>query len=127
MAQEINLQDLIEKIKADLFSPYQDTSLGSKSIYPVFFVDQVEVEIRVELTYEDGAGIKISIPQILEGSATGGRGTTNGHTMKIVLKPILSHEELRSLINNDEHLMKGIKEASIAAFRKKSDLAGEEK
>ncbi len=126
MAHEITLQDLIEKVKADLFSPYQGTPIENKSVYPIFFVDQVELEVKVDLNYEAGAGVKISIPQILEGSVTGGQEKSSGHTMKIVLKPILSHEELRSLINNDERLMKGIAQASLAAFRKGSDLAGEE-
>jgi hypothetical protein len=126
MAQEITLQSLIEKIKLDLFSPYQRTSIKGKIVYPVFFIDQVELEVTVNLSYEDGVGVKISIPEILEGSATGGKKATSGNTMKIALKPILSREELRALIDTDEHLMNGIKQASIAAFRKASDLAGDE-
>ena len=126
MVKEITFQDLIEKIKSDLFSPYVGTEAHGKAAYPVFFVDKVELEIAVEFSYEAEAGLKISIPQVFEGSATGGQGKAKTHMMKLALSPILSREELHALLEDDERMMKGIREASLMAFRKSSELAGEE-
>lgn len=126
MAKEITFQDLIEKVKTDLFSPYAGTEKQGKAAYPVFFVDKVELEIAVELSYDAETGLKISIPQVFEGSATGGQGKSKTHTMKIALSPILSREELYQLLEKDERLMKGIRTASLMAFRKGTELAGEE-
>ncbi len=126
MTKEITFQDLIEKVKSDLFSPYAGTTAHGKAAYPVFFVDKVELEIAVELSYEAETGLKISIPQVFEGSATGGQGKAKTHTMKIALSPILSREELYALLEKDERLMKGIRDASLMAFRKGTELAGEE-
>lgn len=124
MTKEITLQDLIDKVKADLFSAYKGTAKEGKQIYPIFFVDQVELELAVNFTYEAETGLKISILQVLEGGATGKQGKEKGHTMKISLSPILSREELRAELEKDEKLMEKIKEASLLAMRKGVDLAG---
>lgn len=126
MAPEITLQDLIEKIKTDLFSPYKSESIGKNIIYPIFLVDQVEVELNLSIGYEAGAGIKLSIPQLAEASLNG-KGTDNTiHKMKVVLRPILSADRMRELISTDQHLMEGITKASVAALKKGANLAGEE-
>lgn len=126
MSPEISLQDLIDKIKSDLFSPYGISPISRKIIYPLFLVDQVEVELNVSITYEAGTGIKISIPQLAEASLDGKASTDGGHSMKIILKPILSSEQMRDLLGQDKHLMDGITEASLAALRKGTNLAGQE-
>lgn len=48
-------------------------------------MDQVEIEIDFELTDDAEAGIKISIPQIVEGSVSGGQASKQGNKMKIIL------------------------------------------
>jgi hypothetical protein len=126
MTAEITLQDLIEKVKSDLFSPYQGTGQEGKEVYPLFLVDQVELEFDVSLDYDAEAGLKITLPGVVEGSVTGGQGRGTGHKMKLKLSPILSHDEMRELIDQDERLMDSIKTASLMALRKGSRLAGEE-
>jgi len=126
MSPEISLQDLIEKIKTDLFSPYKSESIGKNIIYPIFFVDQVEVELNLSIDYEAGAGIKLSIPQLAEASLNGKGTDSTVHKMKVVLRPILSADKMREIISADQHLMEGVIKASIAALKKGADLAGEE-
>ena len=126
MSKEITFQELIDKIKKDLFYPYTGTDKEGKVIYPVFFVDNVELEITIELTYDAESGIKILIPQIMEGEIKGGQGKAKSHKMKINLSPILSRAERRELLEEDERLMQGIREASSLALRKGIELAGEE-
>lgn len=125
MAKKITLQELIDRAKDDLFSPYQGISEGKK-IYPVFLVDQVELEVTVDLSYDAEAGLKISIPQVIEGSVTGGQGRVSGHKVKIALSPILTPDQLRDLLEQDKRLMDRIREASLIALRKGAELAGEE-
>ena len=126
MDKEITFQDLVEKVKHDLFSSYAGTDNQGKIVYPLFFVDKVELELAVELSYESEAGLKITIPQIFEGSVTGGQGKAKTHTMKISLSPILSREEQRQLIQEDERMMAGIRAATMIALRKGTELGGEE-
>ena len=126
MTTEITLQDLIEKVKSDLFSPYQGTGQEGKEVYPLFLVDEVELELDVSLSYDAEAGLKITLPGVVEGSVTGGQGKGAGHKMKMKLSPILSHAEMRELIEQDERMMDGIRTASLMALRKGSRLAGEE-
>lgn len=118
MKTEITLQDLIDKVKADLFSPYTDTGKESKIVYPIFFVDEVELELHVDISYDIDAGIKVTIPQFIEASVGAGHETGAGHKITLRLSPILSREEMLMLI--DERTMKGIKDASAMALRKGS-------
>ncbi len=126
MAREISLQDLIDKIKSDLFSPHNSETKNKHNTFPLFFVDQVEVELNISITDEIGSGIKLSIPQLVEASLDGKGSDNSTHTMKIVLKPILSAEQMRELVSKEENLLDGIKKASMDALRKGTDLAGEE-
>lgn len=124
MADEIDLNDLIDKLKSDLFAPYAGTAHAGKQVYPIFFVDGVEVELAVNISYETTGGIKISVPQVVELSGGGGVENGRAHTMKIKLSPILTREELRAGL--DERTLKGIHDASQLALRRGSKLAGEE-
>ena len=126
MSQEITLQALIDKVKADMFSPMAGTANYGKQVYPVFFVDKVELEISVELRYDAEAGLKIIIPQTFEGSVSGSQGQTSAHTMKLSLSPIMDRAEMKAEVDKDERLKKGVRDATMLALRKGSDLAGEE-
>ena len=122
MTKDITLQDLIDKVKADLFSPFAGSGNEGKIVYPIFFVDEVELELHVDISYDVNAGIKVTIPQLVEASIGAGHETGAGHKMTIKLSPILSREEMLMLI--DERTMKGVKEASAMALRKGSKPAG---
>jgi hypothetical protein len=126
MTKQVTLQELINKVKQDLFTPYQGTDKEGKIIYPIFFVDNVELEVTVNLTYDAEAGLKITIPQIAEGSVTGGQGKETGHKMKISLLPIMTRDEMRDMAKKDDMLWRGIETATAMSLRKGSTLAGEE-
>jgi len=126
MSQSISLQGLIEKVKSDLFSSVTGMSAESKIAYPIFLVEQVELELQVEFTYDANSEIKISVPQIIEGGVGAGKSTTSGHTMKITLKPIITFDEMRQKLKQDERMWNGIEDASAIALRKRSELRGEE-
>lgn len=117
---------MIDKVKQDLFSPYEGTQKEGKQVYPIFFVDQVELEVVVNLTYDAEAGLKITTPQIFEGSVTGGQGKEAAHTMELSLSPIRSCDEMRELAKKDEMLYQGIETATAMSLRKGGKLAGEE-
>ncbi len=126
MADELTLQTLIDKVKADLFSPYQGKKIEGKSVYPLFFIDEVELELSVAITYSNEAGIKVNILQTVEAGVTGGAEAGQTHTMKVKLSPILSRNELRELLDDDTRLMAGIREASRAVVKGGDDIAGQE-
>ncbi len=126
MPTEITLQELVEKVKADLFSPVRGTDLEGKIVYPVFLVDEVELEINVEISHSANAGIKISIPTLAEGNTSGEKGYSNSHIMKIKLRPILTVEEMRARIKNDKRLSDGVEKASFSSLYKGIILEGDE-
>ena len=126
MATGITLQDLIEKVKSDLFLPYQGTGQGGKLVYPIFLVDEIELEIEVSVTYDAEAGLKITLPSVVEGSVSAGQEKGTGHRIRLKLSPILSRDEMRELIEQDERLRDSIRTASLLALRKGSRLEGEE-
>ena len=123
---EITLSDLIEQVKTDLFSPYLGTPKQGKIVYPLFFVDGVELELKVDIQHDLKGGIKITIPQIAEGSLESSIGTIQGHSIKIHLTTILTPQEMRDLIKSDPHQMEGIRQATSLALKKTGNLAGPE-
>ena len=120
MSQDISLQALIDKVKKDLLS------LTGGPEYPIFFVDNIELELQLVVTQEKSEGLKISVLEF--GGVEGSRSTAHerGHTVKLTLSPILSREEQRQLLQSDKRMWDGIQRATQAALRKGDDnLAGE--
>ena len=126
MSEQLTIQTLIDQVKEELFSSVAGTNQEGKKTYPVFFVEQVELDVAVQFKYDAKTGLKISILQALEGSAEGGQSKQVGHSMKITLNPILTQEERRALIDQDERLKAGTAEATRLALAKGSLLAGQE-
>lgn len=118
MSRDISLQALIEKVKDELLAP-----TGGPD-YPVFFVDQVELELQVAVSYEASGGLSISVLSLGELEAGGGTSREKGHTIKVTLSPILSREEQRQLIQEDQRMLNGVRRATQAALRKGGQAAG---
>lgn len=121
MNQEITLQALIEKVKADLMS----APLDPKNL--LFFVEKVELELAVSITYEAQAGIKISLLNFLGSEIKGKAGTGEGHTIKVTLTPVLSIDEQRALLDRNPQLKRLAERASLEALWKSGEnqLIGE--
>ena len=126
MSEELSLQTLIDKVKTDLFAPLEGTEKEGKVVYPVFLVDEVELELALNIKYSTEGGIKVTIPQVVEGSVGAGHEAGQSHTIKIKLSPILTRDEMRGQMQADERLWKGVMEASALGMRRGSKLAGEE-
>lgn len=106
MTENISLRQLIDKVKLDLLE-------GTSDVYPIFFVDKVELELMVNITQEISGGINVAVVNVapkISGQQT--------HVMRITLSPILSKDEQRELIQKDERLMSGIKRSSQIALSK---------
>jgi hypothetical protein len=117
--KEITLQDLINQVRDELLTSPTDVQVDKD--YPLFLVDQVELEVVVDFSYDAKAGIKISVPQILEGSVEGGQGKVSGHTMKLTLKPILTYEERRREFQKYPKLWERIVDIQRRALTKTSN------
>lgn len=122
---EITLQDMINKVKEELFSPSEGTQRAGKIIYPIFFIDSVELELSINIKSGVNGEIKVIIPQLLESSLGSNKEVDSGHKVTIKLSPIMGREEMREIINHDERLMKGIRDATEVALRKGVSLEGE--
>ena len=120
VSQDISLQMLIEKVKDELLSPTNGPG------YPVFFVDKVEFELQVTMTYGAEVGLKVSVLQLGGAEIAGSGSDERGHTIKVTLSPILSREEQRKLLEEDGRMWDGVRRATQAALRKgRATLAGE--
>ncbi len=121
MSQDISLQSLIEKVKDELLAP-----TGGPG-YPVFFVDKVELDLQVAVTYEKTAGLKIEVLQVGGVQAGGSMAHEQGQNVKVTLSPILSREEQRELLKADQRMWDGVQRATQSALRKTGDggMAGE--
>ena len=127
VAKEITFQELIERVKTELFSPAKSIGQEGKSVYPIFYVDGVELELKFDLTQEANGGFKLSLPAIVEASADAAQKETGTHSMKITLKPLLTLEEMRELVKKDTKIWNGVEKASrLAMFKGSDDLAGKE-
>jgi hypothetical protein len=115
MSGEISLQTLIDEVKDELLTP-----TGGPG-YPVFFVDKVELEIAVAIKAEGSGGLNISVLEL-----GGGASSEQSHTVTVTLSPILTREEQRALLEEDERMLEGVKRATQAALRKGgSGMVGE--
>lgn len=115
MAANISLKRLIEQVRTDLVAPHKDRG------YPVFTVEQIELELEVGITESTGGELAISVLETITGKLGKNVDRTNTHKMKVVLKPILSQDELRDMVEKDPRLMQGTTENSHRALLKKTD------
>jgi hypothetical protein len=115
MATNISLKKLIEQVRTDLVTPHKDRG------YPVFTVEQIELELEVGITESTGGELEISVLETITGKLGKNVDRTNTHKMKIVLKPILTQDELRDMVETDRRLMQGTIESSRRALLKGSD------
>jgi hypothetical protein len=96
MSQSIGLSELIQQVKQDLLaSAAENQPLDA----PVFYVESVELELKVTVKREGavGAGIKIDVlPGLasLGGDAKGTLSNENAHSIKVKLSPLYSKEQL---------------------------------
>ena len=115
MENELSIQSLIEQIKEELLS-------GAKGPgYPIFFIEKVELDIAVSINKQASGGINVSVLEI-----GGNISKDQGHTIKIVLVPILTREEQRDLLEEDKRLLDGVKRTTMASLRKgENEILGE--
>jgi Trypsin-co-occurring domain 2 len=83
MQNEVSLKEVINKIKLELLTP---DSAGEAE--PMFSVDSVSIELKVEVKKEGKAGLQIHVLQ-----AGGSIATDTAQTIKVTLSPLLTKEE----------------------------------
>lgn len=89
----LGLAEVIAKVKQDLLDPQ---FLASDST-PLFFVDQVEIELAVKISKDAKAGLQIYVLEM------GGEvAKENTQTVTITLSSILSKEEILGQISPSE-------------------------
>lgn len=116
MTDDVTLQSLIDRIKGDLFAPYHHLEDGQAKV-PVFFVEEAELEVAFNVSYDDRAGVRISILQVVSGGTERGTETGSAHRIKVKLCPILTREELREIVEKDDELMASIRQTFETALR----------
>ena len=90
MAEEIGLQELLRKVKEELLAP------SGQDPAPLFYVEQVDLELSVVVRREAQAGIRVYVVE-----AGGKAGEERGNVVRVTLRPLYSREEMRNLLEKD--------------------------
>jgi len=90
MPEEIGLQELMYQVKKELLARSPDDPV------PLFYVEGVELELRVVARKEGQAGIKLYVVDI-----GGGGGHERAQTVRVRLRPLYSCEEMRRIVERD--------------------------
>jgi hypothetical protein len=117
--KQLTLQQLIEHLKVEILSPIPGPD------YPIFFVEKVELEIHVAISYDIDKGVKLNVLDVAGIEVVDGQTSEKSHTVTLTLTPILSRDEQRELIEHDKRLLAGIEEATQRSLRKLAPLNGE--
>ena len=90
MAEGIGLRELIYQVKKELLTQSPDDPV------PLFYVEGVDLELRVTARKEGQAGVKIYVVDI------GGEiGQEQAQTVRVSLRPLYTREEMRHLVEQD--------------------------
>ncbi len=135
MSNKIGLGEFITKVKEDL-KPTEDS--------PIFFLEKAELEIHVTACQEGSvegeakgkADLKVNVLGVnllklgeaeLGGKASGKLQRQDVHTIKVTLTPILTKEEIKNTLSEEElkkvikssqeKIMRGVKEEEKPSFR----------
>lgn len=113
MNEEIGLLDLIYQVKNELLArrPVEE----AKGLPALFWIDQIELELSVAVAREQGGAIKLSVLPV-SAEVSGSRAEERGHTVKVRLTPLLSREEMRSLLSQDPHFQEALGQLSRASL-----------
>lgn len=95
MKQEIGIREILEQLREELF---QATTEFPK----LFFIEGAEVELNITVKREMQGGIKISVLQFGGPEAGVSKAQEQGHKITLKLKPLLSYEEAKASLSNEE-------------------------
>ncbi len=122
MSESMGLTELIEKVKQDLLATTDKGAIDA----PVFFVDTVELELKVSAKRDTGGGIKIDVlPFIPIGAGADMKANVsyeNAHTIKVKLSPLYDKAKILEWqhTRNPQQAMKSL-DTSRAALLKNED------
>lgn len=109
MNDEIGLADLIYQVKNELLA--RRPTEEAKGLPDLFWIDQIELELSVVITQERGGAIKLSVLPV-GADLSGSRAEARGHTVNVRLTPLLSREEMRSLLAQDPEFQEALQHFS---------------
>lgn len=95
MKQEIGIREILDQLREELF---QHTTASPK----LFFIEGAEVELSITVKREMQGGIKISIVQFGGPEAGVSKAQEQGHKITLKLKPLISYEEARATLSDQE-------------------------
>jgi hypothetical protein len=107
MAHEIGLRELINEVKKELLSPSSDDPV------PLFYVEGVELELRVVARREGEAGLKIYVVNV-----GGGSGQERAQTVRVRLQPLYDRAEMRRFVEADPELGPRLREVAARGTMK---------
>lgn len=113
---EIGLQDLIYQVKRELLAP--DAEQRASDPDPLFFIDQVELEITVKAVKEGNGNIKLSVLSFAELNVGGDLLKERGHVVRVTLSPLLAKEQVLADLLNDPQRMERIRPKQRQAMLK---------
>ncbi len=119
----ITLNQLIDQVRHELLSPRQAKT--PEAMYPFLFVEEIELEVGVTVAseVEGKAGINIQVVELGSGLA---KSAEEMHRVKIKLTPLLSKEEVRDKLKQNQRTWAKIEQGVISAGTKEGGMVGGE-
>ena len=119
----VSLNQLIDQIREELLKPRK--SMTRDAVYPFLFIEDVELEasILVSSTTAGSGGVQI---QVVELSGNVQKVNESTHRIKIKMTPLLTKDEIREILKQDDRVWKNVLSTSMKATSKEDGMVGEE-
>lgn len=114
MSEDIGLLDLIYQVKNELLA--RRPTEEAKGLPALFWIDQIELELSVVVTREQGGTVKLSVLPV-SAELTGSHAEGRGHTVKVRLTPILPLADMRALFSRDPNFQAALEHFSASLTR----------
>jgi hypothetical protein len=114
MSEDVGLLDLIYQVKNELLArrPVEE----AKGLPALFWIDQIELELSVAVTREQGGTVKLSVLPV-SAELAGSRAEERGHIVKVRLTPLFSREEMGSLLSRTPRFQVALEHFSTSLIR----------
>lgn len=118
----ININEFIEQVRKELLSPRHATT--KDEALPLFFIDEVELEISVTVTSDLSGNGKINL-QVVEVGTSANHQNENVHKITIKMTPLISKDKFIQDLEKNGRIFQEIEKVGYKSLLKEDGMAGE--
>jgi hypothetical protein len=119
----ISLNQLIDQVREELLQPRKSTTRDA--VYPFLFIEDVELEVSVMVSSTVGGSGGVHI-QVVELGGNIQNMNEKTHRIKIKMTPLLTKEEIRENLKQNNRLWENVMSTAMKATSKEDGMVGED-